>query len=110
MKNRFITALLIGTLAMSTLSACGNASQETMSPAAEITEETDNQEPEETEDAKSAEEEAAEAEAARQEEADAAYEAGRVCLYGLDGQEIDLEEAYANFSHALELGKTEANF
>ena len=99
MKNRFITALLIGTMAMSTLSACGNASQETMSPEAEITEET-----------KSAEEEAAEAEAARQEEADAAYEAGRACLYGLDGQEIDREEAYANFSHALELGKTEANF
>lgn len=105
MKNRFITALLISTLAMSTLSACGNASQEsseTMSPAVEITEETDNQE---TEEAKSAEEEAA-----SQEEADAAYEAGRACLYGLDGQEMDFEEAYANFNHALELGKTEANF
>lgn len=105
MKKRLITAILIGAFALSTLSACGNTSQESTeatSPSAEIVEETD-----ETDQPA---EEKADEEAGGQEEADASYEAGRDCLYGLNGQEVDLEAAYANFSHALELGKTEANF
>ena len=42
-------------------------------------------------------------------EANTYYETGRACLYGLDGQKIDLEAAYANFEKALNLGNTEAN-
>ena len=109
MKKRFIKAFLIGAFALGTLSACGNSSQDsadTMTPSAEIAEETDNQE--ETDEL--FEEEADENEAGGQEEADAAYDAGYNCLYGEDGKEIDLEEAYTNFNHALELGNTEANF
>lgn len=109
MKKRFIKAFLIGAFALGTLSACGNSSQDsadTMTPSAEIAEETDNQE--ETDEL--VEEEADENEAGGQEEADAAYDAGYNCLYGEDGKEIDLEEAYTNFNHALELGNTEANF
>ena len=49
-------------------------------------------------------------EAAKEVEAEEAYEAGRACLYGLDGQKKDLEAAYNYFEKALELGKTEANF
>ena len=48
--------------------------------------------------------------AAKEAEAEEAYETGRTCLYGLDGQEVDLETAYNSFQKALELGKTEANF
>ncbi len=106
MKKRLITVFLIGAFIMSILSACGNASQESTevtSPAAEIAEKDDNQE----ETDKETEEEA---DTAKQEEANAAYEAGYNCLYGENGKEIDLEEAYTNFNHALELGVTEANF
>lgn len=109
MKKRLITVLLIGAFILSTLSACGNASQESTeatSPSAEIAEENDSQE--ETDEA--TEEKETEDESAKQEEAVAAYMAGYNCLYGEDGKEIDLEEAYTNFNHALELGMTEANF
>lgn len=37
-----------------------------------------------------------------EEEANAYYEAGLTYLYGLEGQEINLEAAYTNFEHALE--------
>lgn len=110
MKKRLITTILISTLLIGTLSACGNSPQdsaETMSPSVETAEETDIQETDET--VQPVEEETNE-ETGEQEEADASYEAGRDCLYGLNGQEMDLEAAYTNFNHALELGKTEANF
>lgn len=110
MKKKLITTILISTLLIGTLSACGNSSQdsaETMAPSAEVSEETDVQETDKT--TQPAEEETDE-EIGGQEEADAAYEAGFNCLYGENGKEINLEEAYTNFNHALELGKTEANF
>lgn len=43
-------------------------------------------------------------------EADACYEAGRRSLYGLYGVQIDMEDAYTNFTKAQELGNTDANF
>lgn len=43
-------------------------------------------------------------------EANACYETGLTYLYGLEGQEINLEAAYTNFEQALEKGKIEANF
>ncbi len=43
-------------------------------------------------------------------EADSYYEAGRACLYGLNGTEFNLEKALASFTKAKELGKVEANF
>lgn len=109
MKKRMITVLLIGAFVLGTLSACGNASQEgteATSPSAEIAEENDSQE----EIDEATEEKETEDESAKQEEAVAAYMAGYNCLYGEDGKEINLEEAYTNFNHALELGMTEANF
>ena len=53
-----------------------------------------------------------EAEAEKQEqlaEAGQYYEAGRRNLYGLDGAQIDLEDARTNFTKAQELGNTDAN-
>ena len=100
MKRKVVIALLCGILAISSVTACGSA-EETVAEAATTAETTEESE----EDAKAAEE-AAEKEA----EAEEAYETGRACLYGLDGQEIDLETAYNSFEKALELGKTEANF
>lgn len=99
MKKKIITTLLIGALLTSTLSGCGNSSQESTgaaTPSAEVTAETDAKEAEDA--------------AKVEEEADTYYEAGRACLYGLDGQEFDIEAAYTNFEEALEMGKTEANF
>lgn len=43
-------------------------------------------------------------------EADKYYEDGRTSLYGLDGNEINLEIAYNNFEQAKELGRIDANF
>lgn len=111
MKKKIITVFLIGAFILGTLSACGNTSQESTeatSPSAEIVEENDGQE--ETDEA--TEEKETEDESAKQDEAeaDAAFEAGYNCLYGENGVEVDLEEAYTNFNRALELGKTEANF
>lgn len=114
MKKKFIATILIGILVIGTLSGCGNSLQEnieTMTQTAETTAENDNAEAEDT--AKAEEKAAAKAaaeEAAREEEANSYYETGRAYLYGMDGQEIDLKEAYTNFEKALELGKTDANF
>ena len=76
---------MCGILAISTLVACGST-KETDAETTNIVEESD------------------------EETAEEAYESGRACLYGLDGQKKDLEAAYNYFEKALELGKTEANF
>ncbi|MCM1212899.1 MAG: sel1 repeat family protein [Blautia sp.] len=100
MKKKVLLAILCGSLAMGAFTACGSETE----PSAEET----------AENSENAENAAAESEANETEspeaEADDAYEAGRVSLYGLDGQKMDLEAAYAHFEKALELGKTEANF
>ena len=112
MMKKFFATILTATLVISTFSGCGDSSQESAAAMATLSVEADTKEAEDA--AKTAEEaaasKAAEEEAARQEEANTCYEQGRACLYGLNGQEIDLEAAYSNFVNALELGKTEANF
>ena len=110
MKKKLITTILIGTLALGTLSGCGGPSKENVKTTAQAEENTTVTADAEAEDTAKAEEEAAEEETAREEEANTYYEAGRACLYGLDGQEVELEAAYTNFEKALELGKTDANF
>ena len=94
MKKKFIASILTGTLTIGMLSGCGNFPQETAETVAQ-SEETPMETPvQETE-----------------EEADTSYyEDGRAYLYGLDGKEIELEEAYANFEKAVEEGETEAYF
>lgn len=105
--------LLCGILAISSMTACGGA-KETVAEVAATAEATEESEEDtkaaEEAAAKEAEEKAAEEAAAKEAEAEEAYETGRASLYGLDGQEIDLETAYNSFEKALELGKTEANF
>ena len=112
MKKKILATILTATLVISSFSGCGDSSQESTAAMATPSVEADTKEAEDA--AKAAEEEAAsiaaEEEAARQKEANTSYEEGRACLYGLNGQEIDLEAAYSNFVNALELGKTEANF
>lgn len=93
-------ALLCGILAISSMTACGGA-KETVAEVATTAETIEESE----EDVKAAEEAAA-----KEAEKEEAYENGRACLYGLDGQKVDLETAYNSFEKALELGKTEANF
>lgn len=108
MKKKIIATILICTLVTGAFSGCGNLPRKNMeakAPSAEITAEVDTKET-----AKAADIAKAEEEAVRQHEANAYYEAGRACLYGMDGQKIDLKLACADFEKALELGKTEANF
>jgi len=113
MKRKVVLTLLCGILANSSMTACGGA-KETVAEAATTAETTEESEEDvkaaEEAAAKEAEEKAAEEAAAKEAEKEEAYETGRACLYGLDGQEIDLETAYNSFEKALELGKTEANF
>ncbi len=118
MKKKFIATILAGTLVISALSGCGNSSQETVETVTQSeettietdAEKTDTEAEDTAKDEAEATEKAAEEEATRAEEANSYYETGRACLYGLDGQEIDLEVAYTNFEKALELGNKDANF
>ena len=113
MKRKVVAVLLCGILATSTLVACGSSTENVVETtnAVEETEESDEDAKAiEEADVKEAEEKAAEEAAAKEAEADEAYNAGRTCLYGLDGQKKDLEAAYNYFEKALELGKIDANF
>ena len=98
MKKKLIAAILMGTLITGMLSGCGDSAQENTEIAVQP-EETTDEESEESTDNES-----------EKEDGTPYFEEGRACLYGLDGQEIDLETACTNFEKALELGKTEANF
>ena len=100
MKTKVVIAMMCGILAISSTTACGGA-KETVAEVATTAETIEESE----EDVKAAEEAAA-----KEAEKEEAYETGRACLYGLDGQKVDLETAYNSFEKALELGKTEANF
>lgn len=104
--KKVVAAILSVCIAMAMTACGGNAEtaevQETA--AAEESAEADEQ----TEAEAQAQEEAEEQ--AQLEEAGGYYEAGRKSLYGLDGAQIDLEDAYTNFTKAQELGNTDANF
>lgn len=106
MRRKTVIILLCGVLAISSLSACGSAGEKPAATTAEEMKEND----ENTDDVEDQAAKEAEEAAAKEAEAEEAYETGRTCLYGLDGQEVDLETAYNSFQKALELGKTEANF
>ncbi|MCH5340321.1 MAG: tetratricopeptide/SEL1-like repeat protein [Acetatifactor sp.] len=101
MEKRNIAIILMSALIVTVLSSCGNSSQENTGAtiySGEVTAENDAKETEENDTKES------------EEKGSTYYERGRACLYGLDGQEIDLEAAYTNFEKALVLGKTEANY
>ena len=104
--KRQLAWILVIMLSLS-MAACSNKETDTS-----IETNIENADPTEEPIGIEGEEEAAEEAAAKaaEEEANTCYEEGRACLYGLNGYEIDLEAAYANFEKALELGKTEANF
>lgn len=119
MKKKVVTALLCGILAISSLTACGDAAEtagEATSTVEEMKESSEDSTAAEEAEKKAAEEAAAKeseekaAQEAAAQEAEDEYEAGRICLYGLDGHEVDFEAAYNHFEKALELGKVEANF
>ena len=96
MKKRFFAIILLSAFIISAFSGCGDSSQESTGAVTASTVDTDIKEAES-------------AARVNEDEANTYYETGRACLYGLNGQEIDLEAAYTNFKKALELGKTEAN-
>ncbi len=104
MKSK-VMILLAGLMVIGSLSGCVFASNDEAETFRNDAVEAAKQ-AEEDEATKQEEEEAD----AKDAEADEYYEAGRACLYGLDGKEINLEAARTNFEQAEELGKTEANF
>lgn len=112
MKKNLVTLMVSGAIIMSLLTGCGASTGGEASQTQEevVSESTDGssetEEDKRAEEAKKAEEEAA----AKEEEANACYDAGRASLYGLEGTEINLETAYNEFTKAVELGNTDANF
>ncbi len=111
MKKKALMAILSLCVAMAMTACGGNADTAEVkeTTVAEETAEADAQtEAEESVEADAQAE--TEAEEAQIEEAGGYYEAGRRSLYGLDGAQIDLEDARTNFTKAQELGNTDANF
>ncbi|MCM1047918.1 MAG: SEL1-like repeat protein [Clostridiales bacterium] len=109
MKKKLLMAVLSLCIVMS-MTACGNNADteevvETTATedGADVSTDTGTQEETGTQEQEGEETQA-------QEEVDEYYEAGRKSLYGLDGAQINLEDAYANFIKSQELGNTDANF
>ena len=100
MKKKALMAILPLCVAMAMTACGGNAD------TAEVKETTVAEETAEAD----AQTEAEAEEQAESEETDEYYEAGRRSLYGLDGAQIDLEDAHANFTKSQELGNADANF
>lgn len=103
MKKKIFTTLLVATMIVS-LVACGSADDAAEAPADEVTEtivEETNAEADETTEA------VAETQV---NEGTEHLENGRASLYGLDGTELNLENAYNEFAKAVELGNVGANF
>ena len=92
MKKKALMAILPLCVAMAMTACGGNAD------TAEVKETTVAEETAEAE------------EQTESEETDEYYEAGRRSLYGLDGAQIDLEDAHTNFTKSQELGNADANF
>lgn len=106
MKKKVLTVILTLCVA-GAMTACGGNAD-----TAEVKETAVTEESAEADVQAEAEEKAQEEaeEQAQLAEAGECYEAGRKSLYGLDGAQIDLEDAYTNFEKAQELGNTDANF
>ena len=100
MKKKALMTILPLCVAMAMTACGGNAD------TAEVKETTVAEETAEAD----AQTEAKAEEQAESEETDEYYEAGRRSLYGLDGAQIDLEDAHTNFTKSQELGNTDANF
>lgn len=108
MKKKLITTMLVLAMTAAMITGCGSSESE-----ANQTEETDEevmQTEESVEEEIDEEAVKAEEEAAKLAESKEYYEKGRAALYGTEGTEINLEEAYNNFERAKELGYTDANF
>lgn len=112
MKKKALTVILSLCVALAMTACDGNTDTAGVEETAVVEESTeaDTQAEEEAkaEAEAKAQEEAEELE--RLEEANECYEAGRKSLYGLNGAQIDMEDAYTNFIKAQELGNTDANF
>lgn len=102
MKKKLLILLLAGAMIITSLAGCGSTS----SGKEEVIQTQNNAMDANTEVEVTTEEETVTKEA----KANEYYEAGRACLYRLDGAEINLEDAYNNFEKAVELGKVDANF
>ena len=100
------TTILTTALIIFFLSGCGSESQNTSE--AVVMEETVEESAETSETEKAAETE--EDEKTQETEANVYYEEGKACLYGLNGTEISLEQAYNNFAKAKDMGNQDANF
>ena len=110
MKKKALMTILPLCVAMAMTACGGNADTAEVkeTTVAEETAEADAQTEAEAEAAAKAQKEAEEQE--KLAEAGRYYEAGRRSLYGLDGAQIDLEDAHTNFTKSQELGNTDANF
>ena len=104
MKKRIITTIIMTTLGISILSGCGSDRQNTSEAVAVA--ETVEASTETSETATETEED----ENTQKTEANEYYEEGKACLYGLNGTEISLEQAYNNFAKAKDMGNQDANF
>jgi TPR repeat protein len=107
-----IATMLMITLAVGSLTGCGSVSEDTSETIAQTEDSEESGESEENEEEIIEEnpEENEEEIVEENPEVNEYYEKGQACLYGLDGSEVDLESACANFQKAVELGKTDANF
>ncbi len=110
MKKKALMTIMPLCVAMAMTACGGNAGTAEVKEitVAEETAEADAQTEAEAEAAAKAQKEAEEQE--KLAEAGRYYEAGRRSLYGLDGAQIDLEDAHTNFTKSQELGNTDANF
>lgn len=115
-NHKQFIALLLSVLMILSMTACGEGAPEGGQPdAAAVSGQGTEGRPDEeknqaTPNAPEATPNAPEVTPNAAEEANAFYEAGRACLYGLNGQTVDFKAAYENFDKALQKGKTEANF
>ncbi len=106
MKKKALMAILPLCVAMAMTACGGNADTAEVKETTKVEETTAAEESAEAD----AQTEAEAEEQAESEETDEYYEAGRRSLYGLDGAQIDLEDAHTNFTKSQELGNTDANF
>ncbi|MDE7009222.1 MAG: tetratricopeptide/SEL1-like repeat protein [Lachnospiraceae bacterium] len=109
MKKVWMTVLSVcAAVAMTACSAGTDKAEVKETVETQESAEADAQEQALEEEEAKAQEEAEEQ--ARIAEAGECYEAGRKSLYGLEGAQIDLADAYTNFARAQELGNIDANF
>ena len=106
MKKKALMAILALSVAMAMTACGGNADTAEVKETTKVEETTATEESAEAD----AQTEAEDEEQAKLAEASEYYEAGRRSLYGLDGAQIDMEDACTNFTKAQELGNTDANF